>query len=444
MELKQFLQDYAQSGISRFHMPGHKGNFPPLLDIERLTAYDITEIDGADYLFQSSGLLKRLEERAARFYGVYGTAISTGGSTLCIQAMLATAFREGDKVIAVRNAHAAFINACALLDLHPVWVMPDAIDSLGVSGAAEPSQIEAAFEKHPDAKGVYLTSPDYFGNLSDIAAISKICRQHNVPLVVDNAHGAALKLAQPDLHPMSFGADLCCDSAHKTLPVLTGGAFLHYNTRFSSEKIKSKMALFGSTSPSYLTMLSIDLCMDWLEKEGTDAYANTAEKILKTKRFCLKQGIPFADKAKEPFRLAVCTGAYGWADRQAGEFFRRRYIEPEYIGGGYVVLMASPFNTPTDWERLNAAVAELFKFPIKIFSSGVPAFALPEAVLSPREAVFSDTETVKTEEAEERIAAQTVISCPPGVPVAIPGEKITAITKNILKNCGIFALKVVK
>ena len=426
-------------------MPGHKGCFPPLSNIDNLVQYDITEISGADYLFQSNGILKRLEERIAGFYGVSGTAVSTGGSTLCIQAMLAAAFRAGDTVIAVRNAHTAFVNACALLDLRPAWVIPESFDAFGISGAAAPAEIEAALREQPAAAGVYLTSPDYFGSLSDIAAIARICHQHHIPLIVDNAHGAALRLTQPNLHPMALGADLCCDSAHKTLPVLTGGAFLHYSADFTPEDIKAKMALFGSTSPSYLTLLSIDLCMDWLEQEGMAAYAATAQNVLKIKQLCSACGVPYA-KAADPFRLAICTGAYAWDDETAGKFFRSRSIEPEYIGGGYTVLMASPFNAQRDWERLEQAVSALPPQPTSLAADTLlkADFAPPCTVLSPREAVFAEAETVSTEEAENRIAAQTVISCPPGIPVVIPGEKITANTKKFLKNSGIFSLKVVK
>lgn len=443
MELTQFLRDYAASGISRFHMPGHKGSFPGAADsMGAVLPYDITEIDGADVLYQSEGMLRRLEERLARFYGVSGTLLSAGGSTLCIQAMLAAAFREGDAVLAVRNAHTAFVNSCALLGLRPVWAYPEPLDSAGISGAVTPAQIADALRQHPEVKGVYLTSPDYLGVRSDIRAISDICHDMGLPLLVDNAHGAALVLAGPGEHPMAQGADLCCDSAHKTLPVLTGGAFLHLSSRYDRADIKAKMALFGSTSPSYLILASVDGCLDWLAAEGRAAYAETAARVMQLKALCRERGLPCIDGRCDPYRLSVRTGALGYSDEAAGQHFRRHRIEPEYIGGGYTVLMASPCNPPRDWERLEAALSALTPQE----APAAEAVSLPpaEAVLTPREAVFAPGETVPAGEAAGRIAAQTVIACPPGVPVVIPGEKITPVHENILKNSGIFALKVVK
>lgn len=495
MGLKEFLETYEKSGISRFHMPGHKGDFPLLAEHLRLS-YDITEVMGADVLFQSDGVLKELEDRIAAFYGAGGTAVSTGGSTLCIQAMLAAAFRPGDCVIAARNAHTAFINACILLDLRPIWLYPEQADPMGISGAVTPAQVQETLAAYPAAKGVYLTSPDYFGTLTDIQSISKLCHQSGKRLLVDNAHGAALCMAEQPLHPILCGADLCCDSAHKTLPVLTGGAFLHYSSAFSAE-IKEKMALFGSTSPSYLTLLSIDLCLRWLKKEGKAAYRETAKRVEMAKAFCAQHSVP-CHTGGDPFRLSVRTGGMGYSDAAAGAHFRSCQIEPEFVGGGYVVLMASPFNREEDWERLSRALKSLtVREPDKGTSlrpekpavtpvpcegtippcgdavspregaalscegvisprgGAVPPYedivlscggaALPhETALTPRKAAFSPSETIPTEGAAGRIAAQTVIKCPPGVPVVIPGEKITPQAEFILKNSGNLTVKVIK
>lgn len=443
--MDRFLEHYADSGISRFHMPGHKGNFPPLLR-EGLARLDITEVTGADYLFRSAGILRELEERVSAFYGTFGTAISTGGSTLCIQTMLAASFRQGDRILAARNAHTAFVNACALLGLEPVWICPEAPAGAGIGGALTSVQVVDALEENEGIRGVYLTSPDYLGGLTDIAAIADVCHARGILLVVDNAHGAALRLADPDRHPMTLGADICCDSAHKTLPVLTGGAFLHYSSCFSAEQIKKAMALFGSTSPSYLVMDSISLCMDWLEREGKAAYRGTADRILRLKELCREKRIPLPGGPAEPFRLCIGTGALGMTDAEAMDFFHRHQIEPEFVGGGYTVLMASPFQREQDWQRLETAVLRLDGTARPALSEPVAScvYRLPETVMTPREAVFAQSETVPLEQASGRIAAQTVITCPPGIPVLVPGEKITSQTEIILKNSGNLTVKVVK
>ncbi len=438
-QLLQFMNQYNRDGWSRFHMPGHKGNFPAfrLTDIQR---FDLTEIAGADCLYQANGAIRHLERQIADFYGVSDTIISAGGCTLCIQAMLAAALNPGDEVIAVRNAHVSFINSCILLGITPHWVFPKYSDTAGVSGIVEPSQIAEAVSAFPHAKAVYLTSPDYLGRIADIAPIAEICRRSGLLLLVDNAHGAALVLSEQQ-HPMALGADLCCDSAHKTLPVFTGGAFLHLSKDFSADTLKEKMALFGSTSPSYLIMLSIELCIEWLKKEGKEAYRRTAKQIQLLKEQCRNKKIPIIDGPSDPFRLSVATGVVGYTDEQAGDYFRAHQIEPEYIGGGYSVFMASPFNTPTDWERLDSAIAQLNVQP----ASPVPfAYDPPEVTLPPRDAAFSASESVSVQSAAGRIAAQTAISCPPGVPIVIPGEKINAQVENILKNSGFFMVKVVK
>ena len=438
-QLLDFMNQYQQNGWSRFHMPGHKGNFPALrlTDMQR---FDITEIAGADCLYQAQGTIRNLERQIAGIYGVSDTVISAGGCTLCIQTMLAAVCNPGDEIIAVRNAHVSFINSCILLGIMPHWIFPEYSDTAGVSGVVEPSQIAEAISAFPNAKAVYLTSPDYLGRMADIASIAEICRRNGILLLVDNAHGAALVTSEKQ-HPMALGADLCCDSAHKTLPVFTGGAFLHLSERFSAEAIKEKMSLFGSTSPSYLIMLSIELCMDWLEKEGEAAYAQTARQIRHLKEQCRNRKIPIIDGRCEPFRLSVATGAIGYTDEQAGAYFRSHRIEPEYIGGGYSVFMASPFNTSTDWERLNTAIMQLDVRP----TAAVPfSYEPPAVLLSPRDAAFSPAESVPVQNASGRIAAQTAISCPPGVPIVIPGEKISAQVENILKNSGFFMVKVVK
>lgn len=440
MELKQFIDHYIERGDSRFHMPGHKGN-APLLAVSDLQRYDLTEIAGADSLYEADGILRKLEERAARLYGAADTLLSAGGSTLCIQTMLAAAFGPGDTVLAVRNVHAAFLNACTLLRLNPVWIYPEAVDSSGVSGAAAPWQIKEALAAHPKAKGVYLTTPDYLGTMTDIAAIAAICHAKGLPLLVDNAHGAALRFLPPDRHPMTLGADLCCDSAHKTLPVLTGGAFLHSGGRYGRKLLKERMALFGSTSPSYLILLSIDLCLDYLEGEGRKEYLETAEAVERLRGFCAANGVPVLHGG-DPLKLSVGTGLLGYSDTDAGTHFRGRRIEPEYIGGGYTVLMASPFNTESDWERLKTAV---FTLKPKPALKADPVSFRPSPVLMPLwQAAFADAEEVSPADAVGRIAARTVIACPPGVPVAVPGEEITPNVEKILKNSGILSVKVVK
>jgi arginine/lysine/ornithine decarboxylase len=185
--LYQALRAYLQRDAARFHMPGHKGAaFPPFGEC---LAFDITEVAGADSLFEADGPLLQTEEALASLYGARRTLLSAGGSTLCIQTMLALAAGEGQKVIAGRNLHLAAVNAMALLGVEPVFVYPDGSSGAGIGGGLSRMALEAALREHPDVAAVYITSPDYFGVLSDIPALAALCRAHGVPLLVDNAMG---------------------------------------------------------------------------------------------------------------------------------------------------------------------------------------------------------------------------------------------------------------
>ena len=257
-----------RQGFSRFHTPGHKGRDCGFLT--PVTPWDFTEVRGADSLFEASGPIAETEARCTALYRTGGTFLSAGGSTLCIQAMLALVRPLGGKLLLGRNAHASAIKTMALLDLRPVWLTQDLAPD-GFPAPVTPAQAEAALAAGGDYAGVYVTSPDYFGRLTDIAGLAEVCHRYGVPLLVDNAHGAELFFTGENRHPMALGADLCCDSLHKTLPVLTGGALLHVGATPLAEKYgfagraKEAMGLFGSTSTSYLILLSMDRLLPALE-----------------------------------------------------------------------------------------------------------------------------------------------------------------------------------
>ena len=255
-----FVRRYVGGGAVRMHMPGHKGCGP--LGCEAL---DITEIDGADDLFHPEGIIAQSEENAGAIFGAH-TLYATGGSTLCIQTMVqllavyARSRGQRPLLLAGRNAHKAFVNAAALLDVPVRWLCP-AEGEAYYSGAVTPEQLERelACSREP-VTAVYLTCPDYLGELPDVAALAAVCRRAGVLLAVDNAHGAYLKFLSPSRHPMDLGADLCCDSAHKTLPVVTGGAYLHIAHQAPEllhRQAKASMGLWGSSSPSYLILQSL-------------------------------------------------------------------------------------------------------------------------------------------------------------------------------------------
>jgi arginine decarboxylase len=439
------LLKYSGENPARFHMPGHKGSgFSPLFDVfGEVLRFDVTELPETDNLFEDTGAILEAEKLAARVYGTNTTVFSAGGSTLCIQAMLRLTAKGGGKIICARNVHRSAVNAMALLGIEPVWVWPSPFAGSGLPGRILPEDVKDAARNNPDADAVFLTSPDYYGVISDIAGISAVCRKYSMPLLVDNAHGAHLKCLDKRLHPIALGADMCCDSAHKTLPALTGGAFLHIaSQRFSRDDAKSAMTLFGSTSPSYLIMLSLDIARAWMERDGKAAFARLSEKVRNIREKCASLGFftPH-DAVFDPVRITIDTASRGITGYDAALCMRRHGVSPEMCDGRHLVLIPTPFQSDADFNRLETAIDALETgAPIAL----VNGFECPSAEMSLRDAVTAKCETVEISESAGRIAAEAKCPCPPCVPIIMPGERITHDMAKSLKSYGVSKIKVVK
>lgn len=456
-----YLKDFVEKDITRFFMPGHKGTtkiqnirmarseraMPSLLD--DIAKYDITEITGADSLYFAESIIRESEINTASIYDTQHTCFSTSGSTLCIQTMLALVANPKDKVIVSRNAHISFINTCTLLDITPCWVLPQQIDTFGVSGVVTPSSIKNAIIANPDAVAVYITSPDYFGAVTDIRAISDVCYDYQKILIVDNAHGANFKFFKEDIHPISLGADMCCDSAHKTLPVLTGGAYLHISKKFprniTVEEIKHKMALFGSTSPSYLTLLSLDLANLYLYENAKEAFVDLQIKVLTLWRDLSKMKFSPIYTNFDPAKISLDAHRIGMTGYDLQAFLSKYDIEPEYVTYRHIVLMLSPFNTELDFKRLSQAIKELVEVACsEQMRDDALTFTLPKVDISPRQASFMPFVNVSIDDALGKTAHKTITKCPPGVPIVIPGEVIDENVLKLLKKSSILFVDVLK
>ena len=420
-----FVRDYASSGRARLHMPGHKGR--GALGCEAL---DITEVRGADSLYEAAGIIERSERNAAELFGSRSTFYSTEGSSQCIKAMLCLASRRSESrtVIAARNAHKSFVHALALLDLDVRWLWPEEYSLLGcpVSAAAVASAIDS-MAGPPCA--VYLTSPDYLGSVQPVAEIAAVCHERGVPLLVDNAHGAYLHFLEKPMHPLDLGADMCCDSAHKTLPVLTGGAYLHISRGFdpgSDGDVRRMMSVFGSTSPSYLIMQSLDICNAYLAGEGRELIAGSVAKAGALKERLA--GMGWRVTGGEPLKVTVnCGNAL-----EVSERLREHGAECEYADPDFVVLMLSPQNSGEDISRVLAAFSE--------FAPGEPghppAMRPPERAMGIREALFAQSEELPVRLAAGRVCSAPSVGCPPAVPVAVCGEVIGADAAAVFEYYG--------
>ncbi len=435
-----FLRGYAESGTLRAHMPGHKGVSPEgkLAELYRL---DITEIKGADSLFEADGIIASSEANATQLYGTASTVYSAGGSTLCIQAMLALMKQEKRRIIAVRNVHRAFLNAAALLGLDVQWILPEYSDGI-LSGRILLPDVEAALAVSSEPACVYVTSPDYTGRLADIAALSALCHRYGAKLLVDNAHGAHLAFFEKSLHPIALGADLCCDSAHKMLPALTGAAMLHTSCKEYVAKLKQAMSIFGSTSPSYLIIASLDLCNRYLSEKIRSDIAAALPRIANL-RESFSDRLIFTES--EQFHITIKAAESGYSGTELAEFLRDNGVEYEYADEELIVLLMSPFSSDEDYGRLRAsleiAVSKALRYEIR-----KPAFQmnLPKVACGIREAVFAPSEEVSVEEAEGRVCASVKVPCPPAVPIAVSGEIIDRQCIEIFQAYGIKKVLVMK
>lgn len=431
--INDFVKSYSESHIVRFHMPGHKGQ--ALHGMERL---DITEIKGADYLYEADGIIAESERQTAAMFGSAATFYSTEGSTHCIKSMLGILrLAKGRPLTAIapRNVHKAFIDACILLDINVKWVYPKGKVTSLCAGEVEAEDIKTAVENF-SADFVYITSPTYLGKISPVKEIAQVCHEKNIPLIIDNAHGAYLNFLEENIHPMALGADMCCDSAHKTLPCYTGGAYLHISNDAPKEYsalAKQAMSMFGSTSPSYLTMQSLDICCGYLQKDFPEELAKTVRRI----EVCKKrlEGFGWKLYGDEPMKITVACGESGIDGNVFGDMLRRFKIEPEYTDKYYAVLMPSPFNGEEDFLRLENAMNNIPQGKRSQTSEDI----IPKAVVKMgiRQAALSPNRRVAAENAAGNICGLTVTSCQPSVPVVISGEEITPQVVKILKSYSI-------
>lgn len=436
-----FVQEYCRRDVLRMHMPGHKGL--PLLGMEAL---DITEIPGADSLYEAESIIAESEANASQLFGTGRTCYSTEGSSHCIRAMLYLAKRYAlcmgrpPRVLAGRNAHKTFVTAAGLLDLQVQWLHTSASGSYLSCSVEDSKALENSFRENPPA-ALYLTSPDYLGNCSDISEIAEICHKYQVLLLVDNAHGAYLKFLPQSRHPMDLGADLCCDSAHKTLPVLTGGAYLHLGKNAPNamdDQLKSAMALFGSTSPSYLIMASLDLCNRYLADGYREKLSETVA-LLQAVREELR-GNGWEVEPTDPLRLTISAAANLSGIQMAG-ILRAHGMECEYADPESLVLMLTPENTPQELRRLVEILGQNH-------APSLPHQALPLAkgptVRSIRSSFFAPHEIVPAESSLGRICGAPTVSCPPAIPIAVSGEEIGPAALELFSHYGIASVDVLK
>lgn len=434
-----FLKSYQEKSPVRMHMPGHKG--AGILGFEGM---DLTEIYGADELFAAEGIIKESEQNASNLFGC-PTYYSTQGSTLCIQTMCTILCQDAKskgkkpKILAGRNAHRSFIHAAALLDFEIAWLYGNS-DYLSCKIHAEDLE-KAIIESHPTA--VYLTNPDYLGNLLDIKSLASVCKKHNVLLAIDNAHGAYLRFLEPSLHPIDLGADLCCDSAHKTLPVLTGGAYLHLSDSLNQvwkNDVKHFMEYFSSTSPSYLIMASLDATNEVLDTTFRNSLSECIQRVDGLKNTLVQYG--YTILSGEPMKITISTKEFGYTGNEIANLLMECDIYPEFYDSDYIVLMPSPYNTKDDLKRLETCLCGIERKPILI--NKPPKLEQSKKAMNVHQALFSSSITLDVSKSLGQVCSSVTVSCPPAILPVIPGEVISESSIEVMKYYGIETVRVVK
>ncbi len=424
-----FLERYRDQNPLRLHMPGHKGVGG--MGIEGL---DITEVEGADVLYSAKGIIKESMDNATHLFGTQRTLYSTEGSSLSIKAMLYLAMlSRGSKkplIAAGRNAHKVLMYGCALLDIEIDWLYGDGLLSCQIT----PEALEE-YLKNNDPVAVYITSPDYLGNMADINGLSEVCHRYGVMLLVDNAHGAYLKFLPESKHPIDLGADICCDSAHKTLPCLTGAGYLHISNnvpRDICDMADDAMSLFASTSPSYLIMYSLDKCNRYIDSELRDRLKETTACIAELKENLFVIG-------DEPMKLTLDAKKYGYTGTELSEIFAEQGIVTEFADPDYLVMMLPP-----DPEAVIEIISALVNINRRHPITDTPPILKPlKVAMTPRQAIMSKNRLVNVKEALGCVLAAPSVSCPPAVPIAVCGEIIDERAIELFRYYGIEKIRVI-
>lgn len=448
------LISYTNQDYYPMHMPGHKRN-TGLLQMDNPYGIDITEIEGFDNLHQPEEVLKSLSERLACLYGAIKSYPLVNGSTAGLLAGISAATRQGDSIVIARNSHKSVYHAAMLRGLKPVYCYPQKVDQLPIHGGILPEQMEELLIKHPEIRLVVITSPTYEGIVSDIKAIAEIIHRHKALLLVDEAHGAHFGFhnAFPK-SAVTQGADLVIQSLHKTLPAMTQSAVLHCNREELNNKLQKYLAVYQSSSPSYVLMAGIDRCIDLLEKRGDELFERYTELL---QEFYASIGGLKCLKVVEPARVGknaifdidqskvtIMLQGSGLTGHQLQVILREEYhIELEMAAREYVLGMTSIADTREGLVRLTRALQEIDDRLYENCESGSsdkrPAIAkgegmagleaceeaVPEISMLPGEAMESPSEVIPFSKSAGRISAAFISQFPPGAPLLVPGETIS-------------------
>lgn len=452
ISLKEQLSAYAASDYYGFHMPGHKRRMGQLGDPYQI---DITEIYGFDDLHhpQAEGILLKAEERAARLYGAEETHFLINGSTAGILSAISGCTHFGGELLMARNSHRSAYHGAGLQNLRLWYLYPRcADDSLWINGRILSTDVENFLQEHSKIEAVFITSPTYEGICTDVKAVAKVCHNHGVPLIVDQAHGAHFPFSEyfPE-DALKAGADVVIQSVHKTLPALTQTALLHIQGKLiDREKLHYYLSVYQSSSPSYVLMASIDSCMEQLEAQGDALYEAYIRRLKRFRSSCedlrhlkLLGKESFKKAAIYDFdnsRLVISVEDAHITGEALMQKLRIQYhLEMEMATKGYVVGISTVADQEEDLQRLSSALHTLdatFNGEQDGAKKVIGQKLLKVDMAMPlRMAIEQEKEWVEISKAEDRIAGKYLYLYPPGIPLVVSGERLTGELCNQIKYC---------
>lgn len=446
--LYEKLEAYGKSDYYGFHMPGHKRN-SDVTQANLPYGIDITEIEGFDNLHHAEEIIREAEVRAASMYHAEETHYLINGSTAGILSAVMGCTKKGGKILMARNCHKSVYHAVFLNELRPVYIYPEFDETMELNMAVSPEKIERLLEEHKEVQAVVLTSPTYDGVLSDIERISEIVHQKKIPLIVDEAHGAHF-----GFHPYfpenanTKGADVVIHSLHKTLPALTQTALIHLNgTRIDRRKIRNYLHIFQTSSPSYVLMASMDECLRMVAEQG-DVLFETYVKNLESKRGELKKLKHIRLMETEEFdRSKLVLSVKDTILKKENRVFTGKmlyerllleyHLQMEMAAGSYVIAMTSIGDTKEGMDRLLSALFEIDE-ELEKNSEEEKRYYLSrqEQVLTSFEVEgmrrMENVKSLSWKESAGFISMEYAYLYPPGIPLIVPGERITKETAAML------------
>lgn len=439
----EFLLEHAAMDPVSFHMPGHKGaelyrrfGYGEFLD--NFMDCDITEIPGADNLFQTEGILERTQRRYAALYETKRSYLLVNGTSGGILAAILASVPESGTLIMARNCHKSVFNALTLGNLQPAYIYPEMLEDFDILGEVTAAEVERVIQENPKAGAVILPSPNYYGICSDIEAIAEVAHRYGKILIVDQAHGAHLKWLSQDQNggcgpkcAEDSGADIVINSIHKTLASFTQSAVLNLcSGRVDRYVLEDKLQAVQSTSPSYLLMASLDISADLLEKHGRELMRQWNEnlqyfyeEVRAIPDIQVMDGLESLDRSK----ININTSVLGITAAELEEKLMKRGIFSELTTGNILMLMSGIGNCRRDFDRLLHALrairSELGRCREAEPEKGAGGRTPQRRMLHP---LPKQKRRVKLYEAEGMICAVSIIPYPPGIPLVCPGEALTA------------------